>query len=183
MFKLITKEWRTEKSPFRLGKLFSSMAWIFESTIKHSFLPILLCFITCDRIDRHPLLTCILDDNPLAACEPLIREYEKLKYFDEIYSCFNIACHQGKMDYIKFFLDNNYDVNYVDPLSKETALMSAAQGDQIEVFKLLLSKGADPRIRNEKNVDAVEFSPFFKHCEYEALVDLYAWEQYKTKAK
>jgi ankyrin repeat protein len=87
------------------------------------------------------------------------------------------------MDYIEFFLDNNYDVNYVDPLVKRTALMYAAIGDQTEVFKLLLSKGADPRIRNDKSVDAVEFSPRFKHCEYEALVDLYAWEQYKTKAK
>jgi hypothetical protein len=68
-------------------------------------------------------------------------------------------------------------------LVKRTALMYAAIGDQIEVFKLLLSKGADPRIRNSKSVYAVEFSPAFKQCEYEALVDLYAWEQYKTKAK
>jgi hypothetical protein len=150
MFKLITKDGRMGKSPFRLKKPSSSTESIFESTMKNSLLPILLCFISCDRIDQHPLLTCMMDGNPVAACEPLIREYERMKNFDEVYWCFCIACGQGKMDYIKFFLDNNYDVNYVDPVLKKTALMYAAGGDQIEVFKLLLSKGADPRIRNEK---------------------------------
>jgi hypothetical protein len=91
-----------EKSPFRLKKPSSSTESIFESTMKHSFLPILLCFISCDRIDRHPLQTCILDGNPVAACEPLIREYERAKDFHEVYSCFLLLATRERWIILNF---------------------------------------------------------------------------------
>ena len=56
------------------------------------------------------------------------------------------AAFGGYLDVMEVLLDSNADVNEVD-LNGYTPLMWAMEGDSADAVKLLLRRGADPKIR------------------------------------
>ena len=78
---------------------------------------------------------------------------------------FMVFCASGNMELIKYSLAHGADVNaaysaHVRPKSTDrtTSLMLAVEVGQTEVVELLLSKGADPELRNSDGKTALDLA-------------------------
>ena len=63
------------------------------------------------------------------------------------------ACNRGHINVVEFLIKNGCNLNLQDTSSKNTALMYARPKD-LDLIKLLLESGADPKIKNNEGKDA-----------------------------
>ncbi|XP_045163299.2 E3 ubiquitin-protein ligase mib1-like isoform X1 [Mercenaria mercenaria] len=77
------------------------------------------------------------------------RSPDKVNAKHENKTALQLACYEGKMDVIKFLLDNKADVNISDD-EGDTALHYAAFGQEEGALGLLLQKGAKLDMQNKK---------------------------------
>ncbi|KAJ9608512.1 hypothetical protein H2200_007500 [Cladophialophora chaetospira] len=69
-----------------------------------------------------------------------------------------IAALQGYVDIVEFLLENGCDVDTRN-IDKDTALIDAVENGHVEVVRLLLSHGANPRLGNAKGDEPYELVP------------------------
>jgi uncharacterized protein len=67
------------------------------------------------------------------------------------------AATAGNLEIMQILLDENAYIDAESP-NKSTPLMVAAQYGSTQAVKLLLEAGADPTLRNELGLSAVEFA-------------------------
>ena len=65
-----------------------------------------------------------------------------------------LAAIKGQMDLVKQLLARDADINKPG----WTALHYAASSGQVEIMKLLLDEGADPLMKNQQNMTAMDFA-------------------------
>ncbi|CAB0035384.1 unnamed protein product, partial [Trichogramma brassicae] len=92
-----------------------------------------------------------------AVVESLFKIYDKFEanYSDEDgYTHFQIACRHGCVDAVTKFLEAGQDPNIVKKKTGDTplhlALLCRDDKDKIQLVKLLLGNGADPKVANAK---------------------------------
>ena len=56
-----------------------------------------------------------------------------------------VAVQAGNIDLVKYYISEGIDVNYEHPELMTTALIESVQFDQLEIARLLLKQGADPK--------------------------------------
>ncbi len=56
-----------------------------------------------------------------------------------------VAVQAGDIDLVKYYVSEGIDVNYEHPELMTTALIESVQFDQLEIARLLLEHGADPK--------------------------------------
>lgn len=71
---------------------------------------------------------------------------------------FQVVALLNEVENVERFLDTGVDVNCIDPMTGETALMQAAHNGSVEVVKLLLSSGADVTIRTRSGQTALSIA-------------------------
>jgi ankyrin repeat protein len=71
---------------------------------------------------------------------------------------FQTAALQNEVENVERFLDTGVDVDCIDPVTGETALMQAARNGSVEVVMLLLSSGADVTIRTQSGQTALSIA-------------------------
>jgi len=59
------------------------------------------------------------------------------------------AAESGHLKTVEFLLDNKANIQGTGKLRTATALHVAAMNDELEIVKLLLSRGADPKIKDD----------------------------------
>jgi hypothetical protein len=100
----------------------------------------------------------------------IVDEIKKRGNFPEkdLNDSFVRACRRGELNVVKYLLENtNVDVNCQDSKWKSTPLMFAAQFGRVVVFKYLISKGADPNLKNRCSGRTVKdfISPAYRKCD------------------
>ncbi|RYJ36637.1 Ankyrin [Flavobacterium anhuiense] len=78
-------------------------------------------------------------------------------------SPFHLAISKGDVESVKKFIMYGADVNKI--VNNMTPLMVAARFNQVEIIKILIEKGADLSIENEKGLTALQFAEFGKSIE------------------
>ncbi len=63
-----------------------------------------------------------------------------------------MAANKGQMDVAKYLIEKGADLNYVHPLSKNTAFHLAAFGNYKDMLTLLAKSGADVNLKLKANV-------------------------------
>ena len=63
-------------------------------------------------------------------------------------------------------------------------MMAAGYADNPIACKVLLEEGADPSLKNDKNLNALDFAMHAKHAEAGQLIETYlnAWIQKQSQA-
>lgn len=87
-----------------------------------------------------------------------------------------MGCYYSNKDAVLFFLEQNVDLNYISP--EGTALMAVAVKGNVEIAKILLSKGANPDLSNEEGITALMYAVQFENVK---LIELLL--QYKANKK
>ena len=67
------------------------------------------------------------------------------------------AATRGRLDVMRLLLENYAYIDAASP-NGSTPLMMAAQYGTDEAVKLLLDEGADPLLKNQKNLSAIDFA-------------------------
>ncbi|KAF2339660.1 MAG: ankyrin repeat domain-containing protein [Flavobacterium nitrogenifigens] len=78
-------------------------------------------------------------------------------------SPFHLAISKGDLESVKIFISYGADVNKI--VNNMTPLMVAARFNQVEIIKILLEKGADLSIENDRGLTALHFAEFGKSTE------------------
>lgn len=92
-------------------------------------------------------------------------ESESLIYSN---SPFHLAISKGDLESVKIFISYGADVNKI--VNNMTPLMVAARFNQVEIIKILLEKGADRSIENDRGLKALHFAEFGKSTESIAIL-------------
>lgn len=82
------------------------------------------------------------------------------------WTALHYAAAVGNEEIVKMLLDKKADVNALAP-NKTTPLMMAARGGHIRMVKTLLDHGADVRLRNEWDMNAIDFARDNDHANIE----------------
>jgi ankyrin repeat protein len=72
------------------------------------------------------------------------------------------AAAVGNNDIVRILLDKSAYIDAESP-NKTTPMMMAARGGHILTVKLLLDEGADPTLKNELGMNAIDFAEKFDH--------------------
>lgn len=80
-------------------------------------------------------------------------------------TCFQIACQEGKLDVVRFLVENSEAKSQINQTDNEgnTALLLAAKKNQLSTMKYLISKGANFEVSNFEGRNAVWFGCCFGH--------------------
>ncbi|XP_077997098.1 uncharacterized protein LOC144450368 [Glandiceps talaboti] len=75
------------------------------------------------------------------------------------------AVKSGDIEKVKFYLDNGYDVNYVDERDwdRKTSLHYGAENGHLDICKLLLEAGAQVNAANDLNQTSLHFGAMEGH--------------------
>ena len=88
-----------------------------------------------------------------------------------------VAVQKGNIDLVKYHVSEGIDVNYEHPELMTTALIESIQFDQLEIARILLEHGADPKqnawlskdnpftiAKQQQKIEFIQlFKPFQKH--------------------
>jgi ankyrin repeat protein len=89
-------------------------------------------------------------------------------YFDSFGSCEN----EGTLEFLKLLLEKGADPTRLDPFNGSTPLIQIAPNDCAEHTALLLEYGADPNVRNNSDMSALELAISFSQFEQlKALIE------------
>lgn len=77
---------------------------------------------------------------------------ENVHYKSFAWSTLQMAANKGQVEVTKYLIEKGADLNYIHPLSKNTAFHLAAFGNHKEVAALLAKSGADVNKKLKANV-------------------------------
>ena len=120
--------------------------------------------------DDYMPYTAALGEGNLKFVKSMI-ESDKAKVDEKFFgwTALQIAANKGQLAVVKYLLDKGADINYVHPVSRNTAFHLAALSNHKEMVKYLAERGADKNInlkadvslirplRDEGNLDMVNF--------------------------
>ena len=86
---------------------------------------------------------------------------------DEVSSLHYAVC-EGDIEKVKKLIEYGTNVNKL--VRDMSPLMLAARFNKIEIIKVLLANGANPRIENEKGLRAINFAEYAKATESIAIL-------------
>jgi ankyrin repeat protein len=109
---------------------------------------------TRNEKDESPLMLAALQGD-LATCQKLIAKDADVNKTG--WAPLHYAATNGHVAVMQLLLDENAYIDAESP-NKTTPLMMAASYGSTEAVKLLLEAGADPTLKNEKNLSALDFA-------------------------
>jgi len=109
---------------------------------------------TRNEKDESPLMLAALAGD-LATCQKLIAKDADVNKTG--WAPLHYAATNGHVAVMQLLLDENAYIDAESP-NKTTPLMMAASYGSTEAVKLLLEAGADPTLKNEKNLSALDFA-------------------------
>ena len=104
--------------------------------------------------DESPLMIAALEGQ-LDICTQLIAKNADVNKTG--WTPLHYAASRGHLDVIRLLLDNYAFIDAASP-NGTTPLMMAAQYGSDDAVKLLLDEGADPLLKNQKNLTAIDFA-------------------------
>jgi uncharacterized protein len=104
--------------------------------------------------DESPLMIASLKGNTALVRKLIARDADVNK---PGWTPLHYAATGGHVDVIQVLLDENAYIDAESP-NKSTPLMMAAKYGNLEAVKLLLESGADPRLRNQLGLTAIDFA-------------------------
>ena len=96
-------------------------------------------------------------------------------------SPFHLAISKGDVESVKKFISYGADINNI--VNNMTPLMVAARFNQVEIINILLEKGADIAIENDRGLTALNFAEFGKSTESIAILKEKQEKKYKRNRK
>ena len=84
----------------------------------------------------------------------------------------NVAISKGEIDLVKKFIEYGADIN--ETTNGLTPLMYAARYNQVEIIKLLLEKGANLKVKDERGFTALNHAENSKATEAVELLKNYS---------
>lgn len=120
---------------------------------------------TAFKQSSHPeqnlVLALLADDN--ATLQTLVKEGVHLQETvnHEGKSPLHLAAFMGNSEAVRLFLNSNISVNATDHQGS-TALFWAAKEGHVEVIKLLLNKGADPLLKNARDITPLDIAEEYR---------------------
>ncbi|MFZ4285777.1 ankyrin repeat domain-containing protein [Variovorax sp. HJSM1_2] len=109
---------------------------------------------TRNEKDESPLMLAALQGD-LATCQKLIAKDADVNKTG--WAPLHYAATNGHVAVMQLLLDENAYIDAESP-NKTTPLMMAASYGSTEAVKFLLEAGADPTLKNEKNLSALDFA-------------------------
>jgi uncharacterized protein len=87
------------------------------------------------------------------------------------------AASKGHLELIHLLLDQDAYIDAESPNGTTPLMMAAGYSDNPMACKVLLEEGADPSVKNDKNLDAMDFANHAKHQESAQWIEMYlkAW--------
>ena len=104
--------------------------------------------------DESPLMMAALEGE-LEICAQLIAKGADVNKTG--WTPLHYAATRGRLDVMRLLLENYAYIDAASP-NGSTPLMMAAQYGTDEAVKLLLDEGADPLLKNQKNLSAIDFA-------------------------
>jgi ankyrin repeat protein len=94
------------------------------------------------------------------------------------------AASKGHLELIHILLDEDAYIDAESPNGTTPLMMAAGYADNPIACKVLLEEGADPSLKNDKNLNALDFAMHAKHAEAGQLIETYlnAWIQKQSQA-
>lgn len=106
-----------------------------------------------------------------------INSYEAAPYFKVNSFCVSIA--KGDIDTVIKLLSRGEDVN--EKSNGMTPVMYAAKFNRTEILKLLIEKGANLKVRSEKNMTALKYAKLHGAKDAEVIIKTALAEKKKRK--
>jgi len=82
------------------------------------------------------------------------------------------AVQNNKVGAVNNVLDQGIDVNVKDEVLGNTALCHAVFAGNVEMIKILLDQGADPRVQNNRGYNAIDAGKLMGNDEINKLINL-----------
>lgn len=119
----------------------------------------------------HTALFAAVRNNHLDICEMLVKRGANINFVSKSGTVLHTACFYGRVEIVRFLLDNGADCTLTNANST-TPLLHAALNGNAEICRLLLSHGADPNKKNDTNNTALEYASISKNDSHQACIVL-----------